>query len=68
MPCYDGRDIERSKHFDELTRYLCALLTEAERAGFDGGLIANAERAKGILPGEISRWWANHKEFDKKRK
>ncbi len=70
MPCYDGRDNERTVYVDKpfdhhnnpTAELLCGLLTKLEKS-YTPGLVADVA-PKGS---KLWHWWEDHKERDRKK-
>ncbi len=71
MPCYDGRDNERTVYVDKpfdhhnnpTAELLCGLLTKLEKNYYDQEGM-DALLGKGS---KIWHWWSDHKERDRKK-
>lgn len=69
MPCSDGgwsRSVDDSeirsleKRNDKLARIACAAMTALEANGIEDFILLEND--------EVREWWAEHKEFDRKRR
>lgn len=82
MPCYDERnspsyrDEQAEGRLSKITQramkleaMLCAILTVLTRDQILRNVLRNADwKEAGVSQDEISNWWKNHQEHDKKRR
>lgn len=69
MPCQGGCQSEAETNYGSVKRYLCALLTAAEKTGNLNQLLkAVCWEEAGVTKAELWAWWEAHKREDAARR